>query len=180
MVLVIKSIHKVSNTSSYLSLALCFFFHGLIVWLISVLAVFTIFQPRIIKRCFVIVVNRPSFHQMNENQNWCQEEREVIRTGNSQKDILWENMCLFMNSEKYCGIIRICGAQYSWNSWVTFIHEFTSSTKQSEVNILLNTNEKEGMVCNSPYTCSINKQSSKYINNSVSNQIIAPLFWSHS
>ena len=26
------------------------------------------------------------------------------------------------------------------------------------------------MVCNSPYTCSINKQSSKYIINSVSNQ----------
>ena len=46
---------------------------------------------------------------MNENQNWCQEEREVIRTGNSQKDIHWENVCLFMNSEKYCGIIRIRG-----------------------------------------------------------------------
>ena len=33
------------------------------------------------------------------------------------------------------------------------------------------------MVCNSPYTCSINKQSSKYIINSVSNQRQENLFF---
>ena len=34
---------------------------------------------------------------------------------------------------------------------------------------------KKGMACNSPYTCSINLQSSKYIINSVNNKILAPL-----
>ena len=58
-------------------------------------------------------------------------------------------------------------AQFSWNSWVPLIIEFTL------IKFLLNTLMKKGMVCNTPYT--INKQSSIYIMNSVNNQIIAPL-----
>ena len=50
-------------------------------------------------------------------------------------------------------------AQFSWNSWVPLIHEFTSTTKWS-VKFLFKTLMKKGMVCNTPYC--INKPACTY------------------
>ena len=77
-------------------------------------------------------------------------------------------------TEKVCMIMLICMilntveslefvvAQFSWNSQVPLILEYTSSTKQ-QVKFLLNTLMKKGMVCNTPYTF---KNQIKHVHNS--------------
>ena len=65
-------------------------------------------------------------------------------------------------------------AQFSWNSWVPLIYEFTSQRTIRTFFIESFNEKKKVHVYNIPYC--INKQTSMYSINSVNNQIIAPLF----